>query len=142
MAFQGACDRTGVPCQLNAIDIARSRERDIELLADAPGIPRKQDHAIGEADGFAHVMGDEDDRFSSLLPNSLDVAVKLLTGERVERGKRFIHEQDARIWGKRAGEGDALFHATRKFVNVRSRKFLQADQLNEKLRDLATLLIR
>ncbi len=107
-----------------------------------PGIAREQDHAIGEADGFAHVMRDEDDRLAPLLPDPLDVAVKLLARQRVERGEWFVHQQDARIRRERPGQGDALFHPAGKLMDMRGRELLQADQLQKKLRDLEPFLVR
>jgi len=80
MAFQGAGNFAGVLCKLDAVDVARPWKANVELLTDSAGIAREQDHAIGEADGFAHVVGDEDDCFPSLLPDPLNVAVKLLAG--------------------------------------------------------------
>src|SRR3984893_2339158 len=111
MAFQGAGDLSGMLRQLDAIDVAWPWKRDVELFPNAPGIAREQDDAIGEADGFARVMGDEDDGLPPLLPDTLDVAVELLAGQGVERGERLIHQKDARIRREGASERDALFHS-------------------------------
>src|ERR1043165_6620958 len=111
MAFQGARDFPGVFRELDAVDIARTRQRDFELLADPARVARKENDAIGQANGLADIAGTEDNGLPPFLPDALDVAVKLLAGQGIEGGEWFVHEQDARVRRERPGERDALFHA-------------------------------
>ena len=55
---------------------------------------------------------------------------------RVERAERLVHQQDARLLGKRAHDRDALLHAARKLVRIGVGEFLEADEL-EPLQRLA-----
>ena len=74
-------------------------------------------------------MRHENDRLLPLREDLLDVAVELITRERVEGRERLIHQEHARIRGKRASEGHALAHATRKLVWVRLLLVGQADEI-------------
>ena len=51
-------------------------------------------------------------------PDVLDVAVKLLARQRVERRERLVHQQHARIGRERARQRDALLHAARQLVDI------------------------
>src|SRR4051794_10372828 len=116
--LQGAHNFGRVAREIDAVDVARPRQIDRELFLDATGMRREKHDPIAETGGFADVVGDEDNRLMTRGPDALDVAVKLLAGEGVERGERLVHEQDPRIWRERAGECDALLHATGKLVDV------------------------
>src|SRR5262249_61973783 len=54
-----------------------------------------------------------------------------LAGLRVERRERFVHQQDLRIDGQRAGEVDALTHAARELARMVMLESLKADELQE-----------
>ena len=69
-----------------------------------------------EADGLAHVVGDEDDRLAGLLPDPVQVVVELIARDGVEGGERLIHEQQLELLGERAGQRTALAHAARELM--------------------------
>ena len=46
---------------------------------------------VAEGYRLAHVVGDEDDGGSLLLPQLLKYSVQLLAGRLVECGERFVH---------------------------------------------------
>ena len=111
--------------QRRAVDVARTRQRNRELAADAAGMRRHQQHPVAEADRLAHVVRHEDDRLAALRPDALDVAVELLARHRVERGERLVHQQHARVGRERAGQRDALLHAAGELVHVGARRILR-----------------
>src|SRR5262249_53684715 len=78
---------------VDAVDVARARNPDLELLLDATGVRREQHDAIAETDGLADVVRHEHDRLLARLPDLLEVAVELLARERIELGERLVHEQ-------------------------------------------------
>src|SRR4029077_10048265 len=100
----------------------RPFEIDLELFANSPRIRRKQKDPIAQTGSFADVVCDEQDRFLTRLPDLLEVAVKLFASQRIQRSERFIHQQHAWIGRKRTSERNALLHASRKLMNVRTRK--------------------
>src|SRR5215470_17455982 len=86
VAFQRCGQFRGVPSNFDAVKIARSRQIHFKNLANASRRRRHDHHAIGETSRLTHVVGDEDDRLAALLPNLLDVAVKLFACHGVEGG--------------------------------------------------------
>ncbi len=52
----------------------------------------------------------------------------------VERGERLVHQQDLRLGGERAGDGDALAHAAGELVRIAVLEPVEADQRDELLR--------
>ncbi|MCY1515483.1 hypothetical protein D9M68_500710 [compost metagenome] len=63
-------------------------------------------------------MGDEDDGALLLRLQAYQLALHLATDQRIERGEGFVHEQDGRVVGQRAGQADALLHAAGQLVRV------------------------
>src|SRR5262249_35101059 len=96
VTFQRARQLRRVLRDLDAVEIARTGKFHFKNFAQ---LSRRRGHdhnSIGEAGSFAHVVSDENDRLAPLLPNRLDVAVKLLACHCVECGEWFVHQQDAR----------------------------------------------
>ena len=93
----------GLPGQLRAVDVARAGEVDRELVLDPPRVRREEHHAVAQADGLAHVVGDEEDRLPALRPDPLEVAVELLAGHGVERAEGLVHEEHAGVRGEGSG---------------------------------------
>ena len=92
MLFQGTGDFSGVFGEVNTVDVARSRERNVELFLNTPGMRREQDDPVTKAGGFTNIVRNEHDRFFALLLDALEVAVELLARQRVERGKWLVHQ--------------------------------------------------
>ncbi|MDT4847340.1 hypothetical protein FQZ97_813910 [compost metagenome] len=63
-------------------------------------------------------MGDEDDGALLLGLQAHQLALHLAADQRVQGGEGFVHEQDGRVVGQRAGQADALLHATGELVRV------------------------
>ena len=68
----------------------------------------EQSDARGQQQGFTDVVCDEDDGFAETPGESAEFALKLGAGDRVERAKGFVHEEDGRVGRKRAGNSNAL----------------------------------
>src|SRR4051812_46044837 len=68
LAFQGRRDARGVARQFRAVDIARSRQRNVKHLSDAPRSRSHKHNPIAKAHGLAHVVGHGHDRFAAFLP--------------------------------------------------------------------------
>src|SRR6266568_4941164 len=106
-AFEGVGNSAGIGSELNAVQIARSRQLDHEFLLHPSRMRRKQQDPITQTNRFANVVSDKDNGFASRFPNALEIAIKLLAGEGIEGGKGLIHQEDARIRREGAGQGDA-----------------------------------
>src|SRR5438067_2108925 len=117
-AFEGVGNSAGIGGELDAVQVARSRQFDYEFLLHPAGMRRKKQDPITETNRFADVVGDKDDGFASRFPNALEIAIKLLAGEGIEGGEWFIHQEDAWIWRESTGQGDPLFHPPGKLVDV------------------------
>ncbi len=74
-------------------------------------------------------MRDEHDGDVHFFPDLQQIRLHLATGLGVERAERLVHDEDARVVGQRAGDGDALFHTTGEFMRIRIFKFRQADHV-------------
>ena len=138
MAFQRRSEFRGVLRDVDAVEIARSRQINFKDLADPARRGRHDHDAIGQARGFADVVGDEDDRLAPFLPDLLDIAVELLARHGVERGERFVHQQDPRVRRQGAGQGDALFHSTGELMHICLHELFQTHQVEKEFRDFAS----
>src|SRR5690606_32935564 len=74
------------------------------------------DDAVGDKQGFVGDVGDPDDGGAVLLPDVGDFVLQRGAGEGVEGGEGFVEEEDARLGGEGAGDGDALAHAAGEFA--------------------------
>jgi hypothetical protein len=60
-------------------------------------------------------MADENDGALQFRLQIQKLILQTRTDQRVQRGKRLIHQKDRRVGGKGAGKAHALLHASRKF---------------------------
>ena len=78
-------------------------------LRDAPGV--KHHHAVGDFRDHAEIVGDQDHRQAGLpLQTAQQVEDLRLHGD-VERGARFVGDQQLRARRERDRDHDALAHA-------------------------------
>src|SRR5205807_3033976 len=117
-AFEGVSNSAGIGRELDAVQVARSRQLDYKFLLHPSRMRRKKQDPITQANRFANVVGDEDNGFASRFPNALEIAIELLAGEGIEGGEGFIHQEDAWIGREGAGQRDPLFHSPGKLVDV------------------------
>src|SRR5271156_2765868 len=52
-------------------------------------------------------------------------------GGNIERGKRFVHEEDFRLDDESAGYADALLHASGELLGIRALETVEADSVND-----------
>src|SRR6516162_7822024 len=90
-------------------------ERRAELNDPAPIHDRDY---RGQAKRFFDVVGDEHDRLSGRLMDMPEFGLQRVTGDRVDRGERLVHQQQFGICRQRACDTDALLLAARKLVRV------------------------
>ncbi len=69
------------------------------------------------------IVSNEDDGFAETAGQGAEFALELGTSHRIERAKRFVHEQNWRIGGESAGDADALALSAGKFAGVAAGKF-------------------
>ena len=78
-------------------------------------------------------MGHQQDRLSGKLaldPKIEKVGSQSLCGQNIERGKRFIHEEQDRLDHNRAGKADPLAHPSRKFARISGLEAVKSDQID------------
>src|ERR1700677_5397591 len=72
-----------------------------------------QEHTVvANAEQARQLVAHHDDGYAEAVPESLDQIVEVPGGDRIEPGRRFVEEQYLRIQSQRAGETDALAHAS------------------------------
>src|SRR5689334_5321744 len=90
---------------------AGARNRHLDQLLHLAGMSRQHENAISEEDRFLEVVGDEDDGDVDLAPELEQVNLHAAAGLSIERAKWLVHQEDARLIGQSAHNGNALFHA-------------------------------
>jgi len=93
----------------------------------------EQSDAGGEEEGFAEIVGDEDDGFLKAAGEGAKFALEFGTGDGIESREGLVHEQNGGIGGESAGYADALALATREFAGVTGGKVggIEADEGEE-----------
>lgn len=94
------------------------RQVDLHLVRNPTRAAGEHQDAIAQAHSLARVMGHEQDRQATLLPQPLELFVQQVPRDRVEGGERLIHEQDIRLLRQRARQCDTLLHAARKLMRA------------------------
>src|SRR6516225_4335982 len=123
--LQGGSNPCSMLRECRAVDIARPRQRIMELLTNATWAPRKQDYPIFQANRLAHVVRHQNDSLVPRRPNSLYIRIELLPRQSIEGGERLIHQQYARIRGQCACERYTLLHASGELMHIGMRKLLK-----------------
>ncbi len=118
---------------VGVVDLARAEDIDIEGLLNPTGPGGHEDHAVAEGDGFADVVGDEEDGGSDLLLETLEFEIEVFAGEGVEGGEGFVHEKHARLEDERAGKSDTLAHTAGELVDRPVFETAEADFLQHLL---------
>ena len=116
MGFEEADDAVAEALVLgmggSLVAVARAGDGDFEIEADggfrAIG---HEDDAVTEVEGFVDIVGDHDDGFAVLFPEIEDEVLEFEAGEGVEHAEGFVEEEEARLLGEGAGDGDALLGA-------------------------------
>jgi len=77
---------------------------------------------------------DEHHGFAETLPQVAQLLLHDLAGLRVESAERLVHQQDRRLAGQHARDGDGLLHATGQPVRERVLEAVELDHVDEGLR--------
>ena len=103
--------------------------------------PREDHHLLAEQRRLGDVVGDEDDRQGALggEPQPEHRLLKLLAGQRVERGEGLVHQQEVGVEDERAGDGDALPLAAGELRGIAAAKVGDAEDLEPAADDLGPL---
>ena len=93
---------------------------DPELLEQSPGRRRHHEHAVGQHDGLANVVRDEEERLAPLRfhPHPLDLVLEDLARLRVERAEGLVAQQDVGVGRERPRQSRALAHARGELVRL------------------------
>ena len=101
-----------IGCFAGRREINRHISFDIAVFHDQDAVTQQQ--------GFFHVVGDEQDRFSLVLKESQHHVLKVTAGEVIQRAERLVHENQFRIVKQRAPQGNPLGHAAGKLRGVKA----------------------
>jgi len=93
----------------------------------------KEGDALAEKEGFADVVGDEDDGFVEAAGEGPEFALKFGAGDGIKCAERLIHQQNRRIGSKSAGDADTLALAAGEFARPTGGKFgrIEADHAEQ-----------
>jgi len=88
---------------------------------------------VAEEEGFANVVGDEDDGFFQARSEGLEFALKFGASDGIKRAEGLVHKKDRRVSSKGAGDADALALAAGKFVGMALGKVggIEANQMEK-----------
>jgi hypothetical protein len=117
---------------VNDLALVRTEEGCRIEVSDQLSITQKK-NALREVKGFIKVMRDENDCLLQLQKECAQHILHFSAGQRVERTERFIHKQDFRISGERAGKAYALALAPGKLMRIAMQKDfgIEADGLRQ-----------
>ena len=104
-----------------------------------PGARREHNHAVGQIDRLLDVVGNEDHRLARFVPKRLQFFLHQLAVLRIERAERLVHQQNARVEGQGASNGDALLHAAGELGRIVIAKLREPDFGEQLLRNGALL---
>ena len=121
--------------QLTAGAAAGPGQVDVDDLLDPPGAVGDDGDPVGQGDRLVDAVGDEDDRLAGGRDDLGQLLLHDLAGHRVDRGEGLVHQQQAGLGDERAGEADALAHATGELAGIGPLEAGEAHHLDV-LRDL------
>ena len=102
-----------LPEEAGDVRVRRARP-DVVRRADLHDPAVAQDrHAVTERERLGLVVRDVERGHAELREERLEVVEKSVAESAVERSERLVEQEDARLGGERAGEGDALLFASR-----------------------------
>ncbi len=88
-------------------------------------------HPLGQHQGLLHIVGDQQHREASALPELQQKILHGLTNLQIQGAKGLIEEQHLGIGGQGAGDGDPLLHSARELTGQLSGCILQTHHLEE-----------
>src|SRR5690606_29507278 len=98
--------------KLQLFQVARARQRNIDVI-DYPGWPRTHhDDAVSQRDRLVHVVRHEQDGRPQLVDQREQLRLHPEPEDRVQGTERFVQQQCLRLVDHRLGQPDPLAHAT------------------------------
>src|SRR5260370_690566 len=93
----------------------------------------EQDDARSKEQGFAKIVGYEDDRLAEAAGQGAEFALELGTSDGIERAEGLVHKQNGGISRESAGHADALALASGEFARAAAAKFrrIKSDERQE-----------
>ncbi len=88
----------------------------------------EQNQVVGQAGHFIRRMADVDDRNGQFAMQAFQVGEDFQLALEVERGQRFVHEQDLRCSEQGAGDGDTLAFAAGELLRPALQQVRDAEQ--------------
>ncbi len=91
----------------------------------------EQNDSRGEKEGFAQIVGDEDDGLAEAARQGAEFALEFGASDGIEGAKGLVHQKNGRIGGEGASNADALALAAGKFAGTAMGKFarIEADEV-------------
>src|SRR5207302_4202604 len=114
----------------NLGDVARPRQVDGKRALHRSGTRRHDHHAIGKRDRFLEVVRHEDDRRRRRCPKREQLVFHQRARLHIQRGKRLVHQQDARVVDQALRQADAFAHPARELVRIAVFETRQAHPLD------------
>ena len=121
------------------VDLAqgpRQRERHRVHVPDAARVRRHDVDGLGEKHRLAQVVGHQHAGERAVAPEHLVQLPHLLARERVQRGERFVEQQERRLVDQRAAEAHALAHPARELARLPAFGAVEPDRVQERPRPL------
>ena len=106
--------------------------RSIVMSSVDPARPRRHHgHPIGQERRLGDRVGDEQHRGAERLAQPAEQVAHVGAGHLVERGERFVHQQDRGVDRERPHQPDALLHAAGQLVRVGVAEVAEADLVEQ-----------
>ena len=115
-------------------------ERNFELVHDLARRSGHDQRAVGHQHRLVDVMSDDDQIEAEAFGDGTDVALQRCAGKGIERGKRFVQQQQFGFHHQRTGKRHALLLAARQILYIGVGVILQLDQ-SQRLIDALTLFL-
>ena len=112
--------------------IARSRQPDIDDVRETAGICLQREHPIAEVDRLIQIMRHKQRRGAAVFDEAADFVLQRLAGERIQRAKGLVHQENTRLLRQAAGDLYPLLHPAGKLSGIFVAVAGEADLLEQR----------
>src|SRR6516165_2017750 len=109
--------------------VARAREWDCDIQHHLPRPTAEYDDTVRQEDRFTNGVGHEERRLVVALPDIEQSHIELVPRDRVEGGKRLVHQQQLRLVNERPADRHPLPHSARELTRSSMACFRHPDKL-------------
>ncbi|MNC43862.1 hypothetical protein D3C75_927450 [compost metagenome] len=92
---------------------------------------RQHEHAVRKKNRLGNAVGYKDYGALHFAPHGQQLLIQTLAGEFIQRGERFIHQQDFRFHRQRSGDGHPLLHSSAELPRIFVCEALQAYEIQQ-----------